>query len=389
MPAASPRARRLGVSCLLAAVAGVLLLFVAGRQSGEAWLPSYLFVWLFVLGLSLGSIAWVAVHNLTGGDWGRAARPFLQAALRLFPLTAVLALPMLFAPARLLPWLGTSAVALDAGYVAGQHWYLNSPFFYVRAIVYFAVWLGLARLLRQTQAGALHRSGGRGPSLQAVSAVGFVLYAITMTFAAVDWMMSLTPPWHSTVFGLLIGTGQALSALAGAILCANALSSHVDAPLRQRFHDLGNLTLALLMVWAYLALMQFLIIWIEDLPEEIPWFVLRSRTSWSTLSWFVGVAHFALPFVFLLSRSAKRTPSVLAAVAALVLLACLADSFWLVVPVFRPRGFELQWSDLGALLAIGGLWLGCLIFVIGRPAADPLQGAVAQQGTGDHGAQHA
>ena len=224
--------------------------------------------------------------------------------------------------------------------MAGQHWYLNSPFFYVRAIVYFAVWLGLARLLRQTQAGALQRPGGRGPSLQAVSAVGFVLYALTMTFAAVDWMMSLTPSWHSTVFGLLIGTGQALSALAGAILCANALSSHVDAPLRQRFHDLGNLTLALLMVWAYLALMQFLIIWIEDLPEEIPWFLLRSRTSWSTLSWFVGVTHFALPFVFLLSRSAKRTPAVLAAVAALVLLACLADSFWLVVPGFRPRGFE-------------------------------------------------
>jgi len=389
MPAATPTARRLGAACLLAAVAGVLLLFVAGRQSGQPWLPSYLFVWLFVLGLSLGSLAWVAVHNLTGGDWGRAALPFFQAALRLFPLSALLALPMLFAPARLLPWLGTSAVALDAGYVAGQHWYLNSAFFYVRAIVYFAVWLGLARLLRNDHAGALNRPGGRGPSPQAVSAVGFVLYAITMTFAAVDWMMSLTPPWHSTVFGLLVGTGQALSALAGAIVCANALAPHVDAPLRRRFHDLGNLTLALLMVWAYLALMQFLIIWIEDLPEEIPWFLLRTRTSWSALTWFVAVAHFALPFLFLLSRGAKRTPSVLAAVAALVLLACLADSFWLVVPVFRPRGFELQWSDLGALLAIGGLWLGCLIFVIGRPAADPLHGALAQQGTGDHGAQHA
>ncbi len=388
MPAATPMARRLGTACLLAAGAGVLLLLVASRQSGQPWLPSYLFVWLFVLGLSLGSLAWVAVHNLTGGDWGRTARPFCQAALRLFPLSALLALPLLFAPARLLPWLGTSAGALDAGYVAGQHWYLNSAFFYVRAIVYFAVWLGLARLLRETQAGALQRPGGRGPSQQAVSAVGFVLYAITMTFAAVDWMMSLTPSWHSTVFGLLIGTGQALSALAGAIVCANALASHVDAPLRRRFHDLGNLMLALLMVWAYLALMQFLIIWIEDLPDEIPWFLVRSRTSWIGLTWFVVVAHFVLPFAFLLSRGAKRAPSVLAAVAALVLLACLADSFWLVAPVFRPRGFELQWSDLGALLAIGGLWLGCLIFLIGRPAADPLRGTL-DRGTGDHGAQHA
>jgi len=387
MAAATPTSRRLGTACLLAAGAGVLLLIVADRQSGQPWLPSYLFVWLFVLGLSLGSLAWVVVHNLTGGDWGHAARPFLQAALRLFPLSALLALPLLFAPAQLLPWMRTTAGAPHAGFVAGQLWYLNSTFFYARAIVYFAIWLGLARLLRSDRALTAHRPGRRDPSLQAVSAVGFILYAITTTFAAVDWTMSLTPSWHSTEFGLLIGTGQALSALAGAIVCANALATHVDAPLRRRFHDLGNLALALVLVWAYLALMQFLIIWIEDLPEEITWFLLRSRTSWSALTFFVVVTHFVLPFLLLLSRGAKRAPAVLAAVAALVLLACLADSFWLVVPVFRPRGFELQWSDLGALLAIGGLWLGCLIFVIALPAADPLRGALAQ-GTGDHGAQH-
>jgi hypothetical protein len=388
MAAATPAARRLGTACLVAACVGVLLLVVADRQNGQSWLPSYLFVWLFVLGLSLGSLAWVAVHNLTGGDWGQAARPFLQAALRLFPLSALLALPLLLAPAQLLPWMRTTAGVPEADVVAGQHWYLNSAFFYARAILYFAIWLGLAWLLRRDGALAAQLPGRRDPSQQAVSAVGFVLYALTATFAAVDWTMALTPQWHSTAFGLLIGTGQALSALAGAIVCANALATDVDEPLRRRFHDLGNLALALVMVWAYLALMQFVIIWIEDLPDEIPWYLLRSRTSWSCLTWIVVVAHFVLPFLFLLSRGAKRAPAALAAVAALMLLACLADSFWLVVPVFRPRGFELQWSDLGALLAIGGLWLGCLIFVLGRPAADPLRGALAQ-GTGEHGTQRA
>jgi hypothetical protein len=377
MAAATPAARRLSAACLVAAAAGVLLL-MAGRHSGQPWLPSYLFVWLFVLGLSLGSLAWVGVHNLTGGDWGQAALPFFQAALRLFPLSALLALPLLFAPAQLLPWMDVTAGATEEGFAAGQHWYLNSAFFYSRSIVYFGVWMGLARLLRDDRARAS----------QAVSAVGFVLYAITMTFAAIDWTMSLTPAWHSTVFGLLIGTGQALAALAGGIICANALASHVDAPLRRRFHDMGNLSLALVMVWAYLALMQFLIIWIEDLPDEITWFLLRSRTSWSALTSLVIVAHFLLPFLFLLSRGAKRAPPVLAAVAALVLLACLADSFWLIVPTFRPRGLELQWSDLGALLAIGGLWLGCLIFVIGRRQANPLRGALPH-GAGGHDAQHA
>jgi hypothetical protein len=381
MAAATRAARRLAVVCLSAAAAGVLLLIVVGRQGGQSWLPSYLFVWLFVLGVSLGSLAWVAVHNLTGGGWGQAAGPFFQAALRLFPLNALLAVPLLFAPAGLLPWMRTTAGAPDEGFVAAQHWYLNSAFFYVRAILYFAIWLGIAQQLRSGGASPPHSRARRLPSSQAVSAVGFVLYAITTTFAAVDWTMSLTPPWHSTVFGLLIGTGQALSALAGGIVCAAALAGDVDEPLRRRFHDLGNLTLALVMVWAYLALMQFLIIWIEDLPDEIAWFLLRSQTSWSALTWFVVVAHFALPFAFLLSRGAKRAPAVLAAVATLVLLACLADSFWLVVPNFRPRGFELQWSDLGALLAIGGLWLGCLIFVMGRPAADPLRDALVAQGT--------
>ncbi len=375
--AATPAARRLGTTCLVAAVVGVLLLIVVGRQGGESWLPSYLFVWLFVLGVSLGSLAWVAVHNLTGGGWGETAGPFFQAALRLFPLNALLAVPLLFAPAGLLPWMRATG-APDEGVVAAQHWYLNSAFFYGRAIIYFAVWLGLARLLRSVGPSQTHPHDRRRPSSQAVSAVGFVFYAITTTFAAIDWTMSLTPPWHSTVFGLLIGTGQAISALAGSIVYAAALACGVDEPLRRRFHDLGNLLLALIMVWAYLGLMQFLIIWIEDLPDEITWFLLRSRTTWSALTWLVAVAHFALPFVFLLSRGAKRAPAVLATVAILVLLACLADSFWLVVPNFRPRGFELQWSDLGALLAIGGLWLGCLIFLIGRPAADPLRNPLAQ-----------
>jgi hypothetical protein len=379
MTAPTLPARRLRNACLIAAGAGAALLVVAGRQGAQAWLPSYLFVWLFVLGLSLGSLAWVTVHNLTGGDWGQVVRPFAQASLRLFPVCTLLAVPLLFAPAQLLPWMNASPGAADTVLAAGQHWYLNSVFFYLRAIVYFVIWLSLARLLRD--------DGARW-SLQGVSAIGFVLYALTTTFAAVDWTMSLTPRWHSTVFGLLIGTSQALAALAAAILCANALAPKVDASLRARFHDLGNLSLALVLVWAYLAFMQFLIIWVEDLPDEITWLLLRSRTSWGALTWFVAVTHFLLPFLLLLSRSAKRAPAMLAGVSAVVLLASLADSFWLVVPIFRPQGFALRWSDLGALLAIGGLWLGCLIYVIGLPAAQPLRGGLVP-GSDEHGTQRA
>jgi hypothetical protein len=380
--------RRWRTGCWLAAGAGALVLVGSARRGGLPWLPSYLFVWLFVLGLSLGSVALQAVHNLTGGAWGRAARPFLQAALRLFPLNALLALPLLLAPAELLPWLRSAAAAPDPGLAAGQLWYLNPGFFYARALVYFAVWLALAQYLREDRKAVPHGLAPADRPSQAVAALAFVLYALTTTFAAVDWTMALTPTWHSTEFGMLVGTGQVLSALAGAIVCTNALATKVDAQLRQRCHDLGNLALALVLVWAYLALMQFLIVWIEDLPDETPWYLLRSQTSWSALTDFVVLAHFVLPFLVLLSRRAKRAPGVLAAVAGLVLLACLADSFWLVVPGFRPHGLALQASDLGALLAIGGCWLGGLLYLLGLPALGPLRDTQGQE-SDDHGAQHA
>ena len=282
----------------------------------------------------------------------------------------------------------TAVGAPEAVAAAGQRWYLNSGFFYARAIAYFAIWLGLAWMLRGDRAAARQLNGRRAP-LQAISAVGFVLFAVTTTFAAVDWIMSLTPQWRSTEFGLLIGVGQVLSTLAAAILCAKLQATTVDESLRRQFHDLGNLALSLVLVWAYLALMQFIIIWIEDLPEEIPWYLVRTRTSWSGLTWFMAVAHFALPFLILLSRGAKRAPAMLAAVAALLLLACLADSFWLVMPIFRPTGFALQWSDLGALLCIGGLWLGCLIFVIGRPDIERAAGGAYALRADEHGAERA
>jgi len=382
----SPMAARWSMASLLAAAAGAGLLIANAARTGQAWMPSYLAIWLFVLGLSLGSMALLIVHNLTAGGWGQAARPFFEAALRMFPILALLAIPLLFRLPELFPWMRAGAGLAE---LRGRAWYLNTAFFSVRALIYFAIWLWLAWRLRGDRParvrGADQRPAAR-PEL--VSSVGFVLFAVTTTFAAVDWMMSLTPQWRSTEFGLLIGVGQVLSALSGAIISAALFASDADAGLRQRFHDLGKLLQALVLLWAYLAFMQFLIIWIEDLPDETGWYMLRTQTSWSSLAWFLAGAHFVLPFLVLLSRNAKRTPPVLAAVAGVLLLAGLADTFFLVVPPFRPRGFELQWNDLFALLAVGGAWLGLLLRAIRAPAAHPMRGD-RHGGLGDHAGQHA
>jgi hypothetical protein len=376
---ASPTLIRPSTACLAAGGIGALLLVVTAASGGPAWAPSYLAAWLFVLGISLGAMALVIVHQLTGGGWGRAAAPMLEAALRTLPVTLLLAIPLALRLPELFAWMRAGDAAAQ-----GRGWYLSVPFFALRAFVCFAIWLALARLLRQDPP----PRGGQGAAASSRAAVGFVLYALTATFAAVDWIMSLTPEWHSTVFGLLIGVGQVMSALSVAIIAASALASRVDETVRRRFHDLGKLMLALVLLWAYLAFMQFLIMWIEDLPEDIGWYLPRTQTSWSVLGLLLAATHFVVPFLILLSAEVKRRPPALAAVAGLILVACLADAYWLVLPTFRPQGFEMRWSDLFALLAVGGIWFGSLARAIRVPASVPAPGE-PQEGIGRHAGQHA
>ncbi|MDD5328610.1 MAG: hypothetical protein PHX38_01285 [Sulfuricella sp.] len=341
-------ANRASAAAWLVGAAGAAALFFHADYGGQAFAPSWLFAWLFFLGLSLGGMALVLIHNLTGGAWAEPVRPLFEGALRLFPLSALLAVPLLFRLPELYPWMRPADPEL-LELVRHKAWYLNDAFFGMRAAIYFSIWIALARLLRAPPAGAA--------SVRAVSSAGFILYALTTTFAAIDWIMSITPQWRSTGFGLLVGAGQTLAALAGAV--AGAAWSGRGG--RDALHDLGNLLLVLVMVWAYLAFMQFLIIWMEDLPDEIAWYAPRLQTSWRGLALFLVLANLVLPFLALLSRGVKRSPRALAAVAGVLLFACLADTFWLVMPSLRPDGFSLEWNDLFALLAVGGIWLGGLL----------------------------
>jgi hypothetical protein len=338
----------------LAGVLGAALLVFGPRDGSLSDLPSYLFVWLFLVGLSLGSLALMLVHDLTGGRWGEAIRPALRAHVRMLPIAALLAVPMLLRMPELYAWM--RPVQQEAG-AGPPSWYLNAGFFWLRWAVYFAVWLALSVPLAWN-AGAQDRRGSR-----AFAAAGLVAYVLTMTFAFVDWSMSLTPHWVSTCFGMLTGIGQVLAALAFAVAVGvYRRDAEVNKP--DRVHDLGNLMLALVLVWAYLAFMQYLIMWIEDLPHDISWYLPRTQTSWRGLALFLVCTHFALPFLLLLFRRVKRAPRALAALSLLVLLACLGDLYWWVIPVFRPQGFAPAWPDFFALLGAGGIWLGIYLRLI-------------------------
>lgn len=296
-----------------------------------AALHSYLAAWLFVLALSLGSMANLMVHQLTGGRWGEPVRPAWIAASRLMPLVAVAALPILLGAASIYPW------------APGHGRWLNLPFFEARSIAYLAIFSALAWL---------------APGRPGLAAAGLVVYTLTISVASFDWIASLMPHWYSSGFGLVVGTGQMLAGAAfGVAMGASAWSDRDDAEARLRFNDLGNLLLMYVLLWAYLAYTQYLVIWSENLPHEIQWYVPRTQTGWAGLGLFLIAFHFFLPLLILLSRGAKRAPRRLAAIAAALLVAHLADVYWLVLPSVRPDGISVRWTDPAMLVLVVGWWL--------------------------------
>lgn len=328
------------------ALVGCLLLGFRGDM--HQTLLSYLFAFVFFTGLSAGSLAVAFVHPLTGGAWGWYIRPQVLAAMRTLPLMALLVVPILVGMHVLYDWTHADVLAHD-DLLRQQTWWLGPASFVVRSVGYFVLWL-LAWLL-------FERGLRRNTRLSVVAAPGAIVYALTTLMAAFDWISSLTPHWHSDAFGMLVATGWMLGAAALAVLCAACLPDDEDAHPPHLLQDLGTLLCMFVLGWAYLAFMQYLTIWVADLPAENAWYVPRTLTTWRWLAWFLIAFEFAIPFAMLLLRRAKRSRAALGTVAAVLLVANLADAFWLVVPGFRPGGLAFRWTDLLAVLGIGAPWL--------------------------------
>jgi hypothetical protein len=376
-----PRLDTIRNRSLAVGVIAAVLCILGAFLDPEQFLRSYLVAYIYWLGLPLGSLALLMLHHLVGGRWGFLIQRLLEAAVRTFPIMAVLFLPLLFGMRWLYPWAMAHAGEADHALTGGKSAYLSPAFFTVRATVYFAVWIACAYVLtrwsREQDRGKVSFIG----RLQSLSGPGLALYGLTATFSSIDWVMSLEPEWYSTIFGMIFMVGHALVALAFAIIAARLLA--VDEPLAavaapDRFHDLGNLLLALVMFWAYLAFSQFLIIWSENLAEEIPWYLRRATGGWRYFALLLIVFQFAIPFLLLLSRTAKRRARVLAQVALLVAVMHWADLLWFIAPAFHPSRFYLHWLDIVALAAVGGLWIGAFAHYLGATALLPNDPRFAQ-----------
>ena len=328
----------IGVAALIACA--LLGLWGDTRQTMLSWLYAF----FFFTGLSVGSLALLMAHSLTGGAWGYCIRAPLLAAARLLPLMAAAAIPVLVEMRVLYPWTAPATTAQTQA----QGWYLADTFFVVRTVVYFAVWIAwLVAFTRNMDDRMIARR---------VAAPGLIAFALTSLLAATDWAISLTPHWHSSVFGMMVGTGWMLVACALATATVTWTRGRHGLATPDVLHDLGNLMLMFVLAWSYLAFMQYLTVWIADLPDENAWYIPRTLTSWRWLAWFLIAFNFALPFATLLARAAKRNRAWLRAVAVMLVVANFADAFWLIVPGLRASGFALRWTDLCAPAGIGALW---------------------------------
>ena len=361
---------------MIAGVLGVVLAVAGFFMSGlDRFFQAYLVAYTFWMGVVLGSMALLMVQHLSGGVWGIVLRRPFEAAVRTLPLMALLFIPILFGMHSLYHWSHADAVANDP-ILQMKSLYLNVPFFYARQAFYFIVWGTMGHLL--TKYSAEHDRTGDPKLLDklgVVSGAGLVIYFLTVTFAMVDWTMSVNPHWFSTIWGLLYVGGHGLSAFAFGICVLVMLSQ--TAPLNRvltthHFHDLGKFLFAFLMLWAYLSFSQFLIIWSANIPEEIPHYLDRWDNSYKYLSIFIIVGHFIVPYALLLSRDLKKNSGKLRFIATWILLARIADYYWHVAPELHKGGLSISLLDVALPLALGGIFISLFVSNLGGRSLLPI-----------------
>lgn len=363
---------------LVAGGLGVIALAAGAFMSPAQFFHSYLFAYVYWIGLGLGCLAVVMVYHLTGGAWGVAVRRLLEAGAATLPLMAALFVPLLFGLHDIYTWTDSKTMLGDEVLRAKMP-YLNVPFFITRAAGYFVAWLAMAFfLIRWSRAQDRTGDPRLAVSMRKLSGGGLVLLSFTVTFAVFDWVMSLEPHWYSTIFGMLFLGGQGLGAMAFVIAMAYLLSSRADyqrvlAP--TILNDLGNLMLAFVMIWAYLAFSQLLIIWAGNLPDEIPWYLHRIAGGWNVIAAALALFYFAVPFLVLLGRANKRRHQRLATIAVAIIVVRLLDLFFLIMPEFYRDHVSVHWLDVAAIAGIGGLWITMFLWRLGAvpllPPNDP------------------
>jgi hypothetical protein len=321
---------------------------------------SYLTAFMFFLTISLGSLFFVTIHHLVRSGWSVVVRRIPEHLMKNVLILAVLFIPVLFGMHHLYEWTHTAEVAKDL-LLQKKSPYLNTTFFFIRVAFYFGVWFLLARKYFNNSV-KQDESGDEKLTLnsQKTSTYGILLFAITATFAGVDWVMSLTPHWYSTMFGVYLFAGSAVSALASMSLIGLLLRRYgylKDIITVEHYHDIGKLLYGFNVFWAYVAFSQYFLIWYANIPEETIFFVRHFQGSWNAVGILLAVGHFGVPFVLFMSRHAKRNFPFHTAMMIWFLFIHFVDLYWIIMPNVSPAGLSIKLVDVTTLLGIGGVYL--------------------------------
>ncbi len=369
------RIRSLRMRAGIVGLIALAVLIVGAFFEPHQFFRSYLWAYVFYVGLALGCWAWLMTQYLSGGAWGVVIRRPCEAAARTIPLLAVLFVPVAIGMYALYQWYHPEAVKADE-VLRHKHIYLNVPFFLIRTAAYFAGWILFSwRLNFWSDREDRDNTDWPHKRMARLSGPGLVFWGFSITFMGIDWVLSVQPHWFSTMYGMLFMAGQGLSSLSFLITLMVMLSyfrpmSEILTP--RHLHDLGKLLLANVMVWAYFNFSQFLIIWAGNLPREIPYYLERMRGGWQYIGFALIFLHFALPFALLLSRELKRNFKFLAGIAIFILIMRYVDVYWMVAPDFRKGAFGVSWMDFAAPIALGGIWLAYFLLQLEKRPLMPL-----------------
>jgi hypothetical protein len=359
---APPVAEKIQTQSLFIGLIGAVASIVGAFLAPDSFYSAYLTGFMFWLGLSLGCMAILMLHHLVGGAWSIVIRRILESGMMTLPMMAILFLPILFHLPRLYFWARPDVLSnpkTDPKIIEIAQSYLNFNGIALRYVVYFAIWIGMAYFLNRWSTEQDTISGQSTLRFRALSSIGLVIYSLTISFAVIDWVMSLQARWISTIYGLIFIAGEALSALCFCVVIETILSKR--KPMSEylnetEVHDHGKLILAFVMVWTYFNFSQWLIIWAGNLPEEIPWYMRRLNGGWEYVGLFLVIFQFAVPFALLLSRQLKREARTLVRLASWIILMRMIDIYWHVEPALHPT-FHLSWLHFTVIAGIGGLWM--------------------------------
>jgi hypothetical protein len=344
----------------VAGAGGAIALASLTEGGWARFYPSYLVSFVFFLSLALGALFFVLLQHVTRAGWSVAVRRLAEGiAPNVFFPMAFLTAPVLFGLRRLYPWTDGAAVAVDHLLKAKEPW-LNVPFFLGRTAFYFVVWSALSIWFHRKSTEQDRTGDPRlTKAMETTSTAALILFAFTVTFFAFDYLMSLTPHWYSTIFGVyffagcVLGFFALMTVIAVLVQRAGALRRTITT---EHYHDLGKLLFAFTVFWAYIAFSQYMLMWYANLPEETFWYAARQDGSWGLWSLLLLFGHFLVPFLALMSRDVKRRKPLLVLGAVWMLAMQWADVYWLVMPGKSPGTIPFSLMDVAVFLGVGGLF---------------------------------